>query len=207
MSYQFVIDNAAQISMDKRRVVAATSARDGTARLQSRGAQPWVFEVVLPTGPRWTDYRGEIAELEKLDQAASSTIKFSNSGHSWIVEYLGDAPNGSSHNFLATWTKGFSSINVTASPTFTSGYKFRRGDFIQLGSTGHTYMVTQDCLATNSTVYLHRPIIDDSGTNVGLRVAENCEFKVYCANFPKWNLFERDQIEWQGSFLFVEDVT
>lgn len=207
MSYQFVIDNAAQISIDKRRVVASTSSRDGTARLATRGYQPWSFEVVLPTGPRWTDYRQNLAELEDFDQANSFTVKFNNPGHQWLIKYQGDAPNGSSHTFLGTWTKGSRTVSVTASPTFTSGYKFRKGDFIQLGSTGHVYQVTEDLLATNSELRLHRPIIDDSATNVSLRVAENCEFKMYCAQLPKWNLFDRDQIEWQGSFVFVEDVT
>ena len=90
MSFQWIIDNAESISINRKKNVAATTARDGTVRTVSRGGQPWRFEVRLPDGPRWTDYRNNISKAEALDRVTSGTVSFSNSGHDWLIQYTGD---------------------------------------------------------------------------------------------------------------------
>ena len=201
MSFQFVIDNAQRITMNTRKIVASTQARDGTVRAVSRGGQVWQFEVTLPNGPRYTDYRQDIARLEALDRVNTDTFSFSNSGHSWLVAYQGDAADPDA--ITAEWTTG-NTITLTGGQA-TSGFNFRAGDLIQLGSGG-AYRVAADVTFDSNTVTLHRPLIDAAG-NATLRVAEDVVFTVICTQFPDHTLFERDQVSWSGPFVFVEDLT
>jgi hypothetical protein len=203
MSFQWIIDNAEQISIDRRQVVATTQARDGTVRAVSRGGQAWRFTVKLPDGPKWTQFRSLISQAEKLDRVSLGTFKFSNTGHQFLVRYQGNSANYT--GFVAQAVKGASSLTLTTSPVTSSGFKFRAGDFIQLGNSGKVYTVASDVAFNSNTVPLHRPILDASAT-YSLRVAENCEWTVLCTDFPQWTIFARDQISWGGPFSFVESL-
>jgi len=203
MSFQFVIDNASSISINRKQVVASTTARDGTVRNVGRGGNTWRFEVTLPNGPRWSDYRNDISKLEDLGRTTEGTFSFNNSGHSWLVGYQGNSVNYT--GFVASWTQGQTSITLTSSPTTSSGYKFKAGDFIQLGASGKVYTVAEDVAYNSNSVKVHRPILDSTG-NGSLRVAENCVWTVYCSQFPEWDIFARDQVGWSGSFIFEEKL-
>jgi hypothetical protein len=200
MSFQTVINNASEISVERKAVVASTTARDGTYRAVSRGGQVWSFTVRLPDGARWQDYRQTISKLEKLDRFTSDTISFNNTGHAWLFGYQGNSVNYT--GFAATWTQGATSITLTSSPTTSSGYKFRAGDILQLG-TGKVYTVAADVAYNSNTVTLHRPIIDSTGSGT-LKVADDCDFTIKCTSFPTWTVFARDQVSWSGPFVFVE---
>lgn len=201
MTFQTVIDNASEISVERKSVVASTVARDGTYRSINRGGQVWTFTVRLPDGPRWTDYRQTISKIEKLDRYTTQTIQFNNTGHSWLFGYQGNSANYTGFN--ASWTQGATTITLTGSPSTPSGFKFRAGDIIQLGTSGKVYTVADDVSSVSNTVTLHRPVLDATGSGV-LRVAENCQFSVKCLEFPSWRLFDRDQIAWSGNFVFIE---
>lgn len=202
--FQWIIDNAESISINRQEVVASTTARDGTVRSVGRGNAPWRFEVKLPDGPRWTDLRPNISKAEKLGRGTNSTIQFNASGHSWLVGYQGNSVNYT--GFRGGWTQGESQLTLSTTPTTTSGYKFRAGDFIQLGSTGSVYTVAADVAANSNTVTLNRAILETTASNVALSVAENCVFKVICTQFPSWTLFARDQVSWTGPFVFQEYI-
>jgi hypothetical protein len=202
MTFQTVIDNASEISVERKAVVASTLARDGTYRAVSRGGQVWTFTVRLPDGPRWTDYRQTISKIEKLDRFTTNTIQFNNTGHDWLFGYQGDSANIT--GFAATWTQGSTIITLTSSPSTPSGFKFRAGDIIQL-SAGKVYTVADDVPFNSNIVTLHRPVLDSSGSG-SLAVAENCEFSVKCVEFPSWRLFDRNQIGWTGAFVFIEVI-
>jgi hypothetical protein len=202
MGFQFVVDNAESISINRKKVVASTQARDGTVRAVSRGGQVWQFEVKLPDGPRWSDYRGEISKLEALDRVTADTIQINNAGQSWLIQYQGNAANAAA--IAASWTTG-NTITLTGGQA-ASGYNFRAGDFLQLGSSGSVYTVAADVPFNSNTVTLHRPIIDAAG-NATLRVGSACVFSVICTQFPDWTIFARDQVSWSGPFVFVEDLT
>jgi len=205
MSFQWIIDNAESISIERKQVVASTQSRSGITRAVSRGGSTWQFTVKLPDGPRWTDYRQQISLAEKLDRVTAATIQFNNTGHSWLVGYQGNSANYT--GFQARWTQGANSITLYVSPTTSSGYKFRAGDIIQLGTTGKCYTVSEDVAFNSNVVPVHRPIIDATvTTNQPLRVAENCQFSVLCTSFPAWTLFARDQISWDGPFVFTENI-
>lgn len=208
-AFQYVIDYANQMSISRRPVSASTLSRDGILRAVNRGGQYWRFEVTMPNGMRWTDWRRKIQELETLGRATAGSFTLNNTGLSWMVKYLGDCPNIDITSFRATWTKYDNFITLSASPTIASGYKFRIGDFIQLGNTGKVYNVVQDVAYNSNTVYLHRPIIDATNTNPSspyLPVGPACIFTVQCAQFPKWTLMARDQVSWDTPFILVEKI-
>lgn len=204
MSFQWIIDNAETVSMERKKVTAATQTRSGVIRTVSRGGQVWRFEVKLPDGPRWTDFRQYISQAEALDRTSTGNIQFNATGHDWLIKYQGDSANYT--GFVATITNNSNTITLTTSPTTSSGYKFRAGDFIQLGSSGKVYTVTADVAFNSNTVTLHRPVLEASASGVALRVGPNCVWTVVCSQFPSWTLFARDQVSWSGPFVFYESL-
>jgi hypothetical protein len=104
MSFQWIIDNATSMEINRMPIVASTTARDNTVRQVSRGGNVWTFTVRLPDGPRWTDYRQNIS-LAEADRLETNTINFTNSGLSWMFDYQG------SH----TSTSGNISVSVPSS--------------------------------------------------------------------------------------------
>lgn len=202
MSFQYVIDNAESISINRRKTVASTQARDGTVRSVSRGGQVWRFDVKLPDGPRWQDVRRQVTELEAIDRVGNANISLNTVGQEWLWQYQGNCANTSA--VTATIPSSGNTITLTGGQA-ASGYNFRSGDFIQLGSSGHVYTVAADVPYNSNTVTLHRPLLDAAG-NVTLRIADDCVFNVVCTEFPDWTIFARDQVSWSGSFVFYENL-
>lgn len=203
-AFQTVINNAEQISINRRRKVAQTTSRDGTVKSTSLGGQIWEFEVQLPNGPAWTTYRPLIERMEALDRVTVGTIQINSSGQSWLSGYQGNLTNVTNINV------SFSSGNLV---TITSGatglspgqFRFRAGDFIQLGTTGSVYSVAEDVAHNANNITLNRPVREAPGTYT-LRVGQAVTWNVICVNFPKWTIFARDQIQWDGPFVFAEAI-
>jgi hypothetical protein len=127
MSFQWVFDNAEQLSINRLPTVGSTTARDGTYRAVLRGRNPHIFTVKLPDGPRWSDIYTNIETLEYKGTHTPETgveIKYS----------------------LFPWFYG----NVA-------------------------------------------PVSNDS-------------YDLICIQMPQWNIFARDQVSWDGPFIFVEDL-
>lgn len=204
MSFQYVIDSAETISMNRLKVVASTTSRDGTTRAVSRGGQIWQFEARLPDGAPWTSWRSKISQIEALDRVTSGSFQLNSAGHTWLSQYQGNSVN--STGFVGGWTYGATTLTLSTSPTTSSGFKFKAGDLIQLGTTGKVYTVAADVAYNSNTVTLHRPIIDETAAGVSLRVGPNCVFTVICKEFPIWTLFARDQVSWSGPFVFSEVI-
>ena len=203
-AFQYVFDNAESISIDRRAVTAQTMTRDNTVRTVSRGGQVWRFDVKLPDGPTWSGARQYITAIDYADRFTTGLVQINNAGYnSWLTPYQGNSVNYT--GFAASWTIGATTITLTTSPTTTSGYKFRVGDYIQLG-TGSVYVVVADVAYNSNTVTVHRPIIDATSSG-SLSVAENVTWSVICTELPRWTIFARDQVSWSGNFVFYEDLT
>ena len=202
MSFQNIINNAQSISIAKRKKVAQTQARDGTVKTTSIGGQVWEFKVRLPDGPRWTDYRQLIETWEAKDRVNTDTIQINNANHSWLSQYQGNL--GSTSGITVTFSSG-NTLSITAGATgLTAGqFKFKAGDFIQLGAGGSVYSVAANVAHNSTTITTHRPIRDAAGS-YSLIVGPAVTWTVYCVEFPNWTLFARDQISWSGDFVFVE---
>lgn len=124
MSYQWVINNAESLAINRQDVVATTQSRDGTPRAVSRGAVKRKIEVQLPAGPRWSDVKDDIQAIEALGRDTVVTITIPFERFPW-------------------------------------------------------YYKDQD------------PGTDESYT-------------VLCVSFPQWRIFARNQVSWDGAFVFVE---
>jgi hypothetical protein len=200
-AFQTVIDNAESLSINKKKKVAQTTSRDGTVKSTSLGGQIYEFTVKLPDGPAWTTYRPLIERIEALDRITVGTIQINAAGHSWLSRYQGDLPNVSA--VTVSYTSG-NTLTITGGATLASGFRFRSGDFIQLG-TGSVYNVVNDVPFNSNTITVHRPVREAAGTYT-LKVGPAVVWSVICVNLPQWTLFSRDQVGWDGAFVFAEAI-
>ena len=209
MSFQPIIDNAASISINRKKKVAQTVSRDGTVKATSLGGQTWEFEVRLPDGPRWEDYRSIIEQAENLDRISTGEIRLNNAGFDWLVPYRGDLSNTADvlgSPITVSFTSG-NTVTITSGGTgLSSGqFRFRSGDLIQLGSSGKVYSVVYDVAHNGTTITLNRPVREAAGSYT-LSVGRAVVFNVICVQFPQWTIFERNQISWSGPFIFAEAI-
>lgn len=200
-AFQTVFDNAESISINKKKKVAQTISREGVVRAISLGGAIWEFDVKLPDGQSWTTYRPLIERMEALDRVSTATVKISNPGLNWLTGYQGDYRNVTA-SIVVSVTSG-TTINVVSAPSLVSGFRFRSGDLIQLGSNGRVYSVVNDVAWSTSTVTLHRPITESAGTYT-IFVGQDVTWRVRCVEFPQWNVYSRNQVSWSGSFKFAE---
>lgn len=203
-AFQTVIDRAESISINRKAVVSQTISRDQTVRSTSRGGQIWRFDVKMADGIPWSQIRGAIEAIDNADRYTSGNISLNTTGTSWFMGYQGNSISTS--GFVGTATQGSTSLTLTSSPTTSSGYKFKAGDLIQLGTGGRVYSVVSDVAYNSNSVTLNRPVIDASGSKT-LVVGANVAFKVVCQQLPDWTIFSRNQVSWTGNFIFVEDLT
>ena len=203
-AFQTVIDNAEAISFNRRKKVAQTTSRDGTVKSTSLGGQIWEFEVSLPNGPKWSEYRPLIERMEALDRVTVGTIQINKAAHSWLTGYQGSLSTLTSIG--VTFTSGNTVTIASGATGLTSGqFRFRSGDLIQLGSSGKVYSVVSDVAHNGTTITLNRPVREAAGSYT-LVVGQSVTWSVICVQFPKWTVFARDQVGWDGPFVFAEAV-
>lgn len=200
-AFQNVIDYAETISFNRKKKVAQSTSRDGVVKTTSLGGQVWEFEVALPSGPKWTEYRSIIEQMEALDRTTVGTIQISKAAHSWITGYQGNISNLSTVN--VSFTSG-NTVTLTSGGA-ASGFHFKSGDLIQLGAIGKVYSVVNDVPVGSTTITLNRPVREAAGS-YNLRIGQNVTWSIICVQFPKWTIFAYDQIQWDGPFVFVEAI-
>ena len=85
MAFQWVFDNAEQISGNNRTVTAQTVTRNNSVRAVSRGNGIQRFTVKMPDGMRWSDIATYISALDAAGKHTVETIELSDAGYSsWI---------------------------------------------------------------------------------------------------------------------------
>lgn len=203
-AFQTVIDNAEAISFNRRKKVAQTTSRDGTVKSTSLGGQIWEFEVTLPNGPKWSEYRPLIERMEALDRVNVGTIQINKAEHSWLTGYQGNLSTLT--GIGVSFTSG-NTVTITSGATglSTGQFRFRSGDLIQLGTSGKVYSVVSDVAHNGTTITLNRPVREAAGSYT-LVVGQSVTWSVICVQFPKWTVFARDQVGWDGPFVFAEAV-
>lgn len=201
-AFQYIFDNAATLSINKRAVVAQTTTRDQTIRTVSRGGQVWRFEVAMPAGLVWSQARPYLEKIDAADRYTVGTVQINNSGYnSWLTPYQGNIAN--TNSVTASWTKGANTITLTGGQA-ASGYNFKAGDLIQLKSTGRVYSVAADVAYNSNTVTVNRAILDDSATAQPLVIGTAVTWSVVCIDIPDWTIVDRNIVSFSGSFKFVE---
>lgn len=201
-AFQTVFDNAEQISINRRKKVSQTTSRSGVVKSTSLGGQVWEFEVILPNGPAWTEYRPLIEKIEALDRVTVGQVQINKAGHSWLSGYQGNLSNISA--VTVSYSSG-NTLTITGGATLGSGFRFKSGDFIQLGTSGAVYSVVDDVAFNQTTITVNRPVREAAGSYT-LRIGQNVVWNVICVSFPKWTIFARDQISWDGPFVFAEAI-
>lgn len=83
MSFQWIVDRAESLSINRKKQVATTTARDGSVRAVSRGTLPKLFEIRVPDGIRWQDLRANIVAAEALDRISTATISIPFAKFPW----------------------------------------------------------------------------------------------------------------------------
>ena len=96
MTFQFVIDHAETLSINTRKLIATTTARDGIVRAVSRGTPPTKIEVKLPDGLPWDQVYTAIAAMEALDRIETDTITIPYEGYEW---YYGNSDPGTDQSW------------------------------------------------------------------------------------------------------------
>jgi hypothetical protein len=200
-AFQWIIDNAVDVQINKRGVVAQTISRDQTVRSVSRGGRIWKFVVTPSPGTRWQDpgVRANIEAIDKADRFTVGTINFNQPAFDYIFGYLGSQ----------TTTTGWTATAVRGSDTLTmggvSGFRFRAGDLLQFSGQDRVYSVAQDVNPNQTTVQLNRPVLEPSATYT-LIVGRAVNWKVICTNIPDYKITSTGLIEWTGPFEFTESL-
>jgi hypothetical protein len=89
------MDNAESFSINRKRMVATTTARDGTIRAVSRGTQPRRIEVKLPDGIAWTALKSNIEAAEALDRISTATLTIPFAKFPWYYNNINPGTNES----------------------------------------------------------------------------------------------------------------
>jgi len=199
MSFQYVFDNATDISISKRKKVSQTVSRSGVVRATSLGGANYEFVVTLPNGPKWSDNRGLIEKVEAMDRTTVGTVKINNPGMDYVIGYQGNIINTST--VIVTYTSG-NTLTINSGANVNSGFKFRAGDYIQLGNAS-VYTVIEDVPANSNTITVHRPVRENAGTYT-LKIGTDVTFSIICVSLPNWTIFGYNQVSWSGSFVFAE---
>lgn len=207
-AFQWIIDNAAGMSIDGRGTVAQTSTRENVVRSVSRGGRVWKFTVTPSPGQTYTESRPYLARLDQMDRITTATINLNHAGFEIINQYQGSGTGP----FSVTVPGGTGVTQVTVSATSLPGgaYVCRAGDWLQIGSTGSVYQVVDDPATGNAaTVTLNRPVDEAAATYTGFFGAD-VSWTVLCVERPSWSLVPAGAnmlVSWSGDFVFVEDRT
>lgn len=193
MSFQWIIDNAQDVQINKRGIVASTVARDQTVRSVSRGGVIWRFTVTPSTGARYNDsgIRSYIETIDNFDRLTSFTANFS---HLNLFPYQGTGAPTS-----ITVTQGSNQATISGG----SGTKLKNGDVIQCTGQARVYSVYGD--VTGTSVTLNRPFIEASGTYT-LIVGSAVSFNLICTQLPDYKISPGNIITWDKPFIFVESL-
>ena len=193
--FQWIIDNAVNLSVNKRGLVAQTISRDQSIRSVSRGGRIWRFTVEPSPGQRWSESRAYVEAIDKADRIDTTTINFNRQEFDYVFGYQGDET--SLGGLTATYTQGSDTIGVAGS-TLSSGYLFRGGDLVQFSGSPRVYSVVNDVAHNGGgSVVLNRPVLEASGTSA-LVVGRACTWSVKCTQLPNWRIVDYDRLEWDG---------
>lgn len=207
MSFQWIIDNCAGISIDNKPTVAQTITRNNRVSSVIRGQRTYRFSVDMPVGYRYSDARPYITAYEALGLHTTDTI---NIPQSYISGYRGAASGSTGWSISATqFDTEFSVTSIGGANIIGPAPLVAAGDVLNIksGSTSeNAYTVVEDAIWTGSaplTVKVNRNILENTG-NYTIDVGSSTNWDVICVSMPQWNIFDYNLVSWTGSFVFYE---
>jgi hypothetical protein len=213
MSLQTIIDNAQFITIDSRKVIGQTISRSG--RIKSAeviSAVPYRLTVGMHSGLKYSENRALLQDLATADRNVESTIDIgsTNTGLSYVTAYQGDSTGIAGVTCVSA---SGNTLTVNASAAGTGTYLFKKGDFIQPGTSyRYPYQVTADVAHTTSSsvaVSIHRPFIEQSGYTLSgksLLSGTNVTFRVIMLKKPSFSVVPHDRIEFDTDFDLLEVI-
>lgn len=215
MSLQYIIDNAEEISLDRRKISGQTLTRSGQVRISSLASKvPWRITVKPGSGMNIRTHRAELESITNADRIQIQTINIgqSNERLGYLTEYKG---NLNSSQRAAAQFLGANILDATVNlPGVTSGtVVFQPGDLFSLAAGyRYPYTVTSQVIKGSGdqvVVPLSRPFIFQAGfthTESALRLGSEVTWNVVVANRPTFTITPGGWIRWNGDFELVEVI-
>ena len=87
--FQQIINDAVDVQVNHRAVVAHTVSRDQTVRAAARGGIVWRYVVTPNPGYKYSEITTLLSELDAADRFTEETINFGN-----VASYIGSSLGG-----------------------------------------------------------------------------------------------------------------
>jgi hypothetical protein len=215
MSFQTIFNIQQTMSVHNRRMVGQQISRGGQVRVaQYLTAVPWVFTVMPHNYLYYPQARDIIQAIDNKDRELPETITFNNANLSWFTAYQGDLTTGQANALTLASVPPANSTTITVGnlpSVSTTAVVFEPGDFLQLGI--YPYKVTTQVLrgaGSTVSVTLHRPVIGTPSIGTLTAVGVYCTFYMLAESCPTYSLNPMTDgafVQWDGAFVFREDIT
>jgi hypothetical protein len=211
---QTIIDSAAKIEFDRRRIVGQSVSRSQRLRTAERtSAQAWMMTVTPKPAWTYSSNRDLIEGITYVDRSRETQVNLANNANmSYLTAYQGDMTAGQIISLRVTATST-ATITLDVLPAISStAYLFRSGDFIQPKFSRYPYTVVdsvQRGSGTTVVLNLNRPIITSENltlTGSGVVIGNSCTWRMVIAAMPSYELSIRDRFQFTGDFKLMEKV-
>ena len=221
MSFQSVIDNATNITMDAMPMSSAVLTRSNRLKTATRGEAIYNFAVSTPRPFAMNGInRAFLQVLQTLGRTTEQEVTLSNtSDMGYIMGYAGTLDNTQLNALTITsYTGSTFVVDTSATSGILAGDTiFEVGDYIQPANSRYTYQVRtavfgSDIVTGSVNVLVNRNIYtsaSDGGNNIvgqAFNVANNCTFRVKCLSLPSHTLIPGGYFTFDGAFQFVEVI-
>jgi len=220
MSFQTIINDATNISIDVNPITSAVMSRSNRLKTATRGPAIYRFDVNVAKAYKWTGAnRALLQTLQTKGRTTEEEITLSSTtGMGYIMGYAGTVSSQLSNLTIDSFT-GDKIVMDTASTTGiqASDIIFEVGDYVQPANSRYTYQVRQRVTGADISlglidVFMNRnifPSTSDGGNNIvnqSVNVANNCSFHVKCLDLPAHTLVPGQLFTFDGNFTFVEVI-
>ena len=216
MSFQTIINNATDITIDRRKGASTVITRSGHVKTAERLPSVYLFSVNIAASLTYSTNRSLLEELDRLDRTIEEEINIgtSNTGLAYITQYQGNlTPTQIGQITVTSATGGNIVLNTSSVTGSPAGDIFKKGDYIQLDTNyRYPYTVTSDVAYSGSsvTVPINRGFLDQTGYTVsgkGINVGSDVTWRVKALENPTYSIIPHDRISFNGTFNFVEVIT
>jgi len=196
--FQTIFEIQQKMTVNNRRTVGQQVSKSGQMRIaQYLTSVPWVFTITPHNYLYYPQVRDVIQSIDNLDRQLPEAIIFNSNNLNWFTKMQGTATAAT----LATTPTANTQVL-----TLSSNGTYKSGDFIEVG--GYVYKVTED--STGTTVYIHRPLIGSPTSGSTVLMGNAVSFNVVAERCPTYTLNPMKDgafVQWDGDFVFREDIT
>lgn len=217
---QTIVDNAVSIDINRRKTAGMTVSRSGIVKTAQHATNvPWVFNITMHPGLKYSTNRALTEEIDRLDRTEESEIDIGNTNPNlaYITRYQGTLTltERAAANIVSASNSNIT-LNATAirnAGASATDYLVRAGDYIQPGG-GYRYPYTatadvQVGAGANVTIPVNRPVIQANAYSfVGqtLSFGSSVSWRVKMITKPSYSVVPYDRLEFSSEFQLVEVI-